>query len=306
MKISRILITGGNGFLGTHFLQFLNKQDLEIHILGTRPPATGTYHDIAFNEREKLKNLLCEVKPDAIFHLAGVSSSPELSRFYEINVVFAANIIEAVKEWGNRHCPIVLTGTSAEYGKIEPGDLPLAETTVPRPYDHYGISKFAQTLMGLREARNGWPVTVVRPFNIIGPGMPDHLVVQSFVRQLIRIRQKDQPPILEVGNLSAVRDFVDANDVAQAMWLLAQKPEAAGEVFNICSGVGTSIESCLDILLGMAGMKVEIQVNPERLRVVDIPVHFGSYEKLKRMTGFAPSSDIKKSLLQIVQSEGLA
>ena len=306
MKISRVLITGGNGFLGTHFLQFLNERNLEIHTSGTRPPAIGIYHDIAFNEREKLKKLICEIEPEAIFHLAGVSSSLELSRYYEINVVFAANIIEAVKEWGNHHCPIVLTGTSAEYGKIEQDDLPLTETTVPRPYDHYGISKFAQTLIGLREARNGWPVIVVRPFNIVGAGMPDHLVVQSFVRQLVRIRQKDQPPILEVGNLSAVRDFVDANDVVQAMWLLAQKPEAAGEVFNICSGVGTSIERCLDILLEMTRMKVEIRVNPERLKAIDIPVHFGSYEKLKHMTGFSPSSDIRNSLLQIVKSEGLA
>ena len=305
MKLSKILVTGANGFLGTHLLQFLNDLNLEVHTLGTEKPLIGTYHSIAFNEQSKLKDLIRDVKPDAIFHLAGVSSAHELSKYYEINVVFATNIIEGVKEWGNNNCPILLTGTSAEYGLIEKSDLPIKETTFPRPYNHYGISKLAQTLMGLREAQNGWPLIVVRPFNIIGPRMPDHLVIQSFIRQLIQINQKICPPILEVGNLSSLRDFVNVSDVVQAMWLLIQNPEAVGEVVNICSGVGTSIEKILSILLEVTQVKVEIRVDPNKVRSIETPVHFGSFEKLKNLTGFTPKSDIKSNMIQILKFEGL-
>ena len=279
---------------------------MDIHTLGTNPPLIGTYHDINYAERLKIKGLLCEVNPDAIFHLAGVSAVPKIPLYYEINVVFAANIIEAVKEWGNRDCPILLTGTSAEYGIIGKDDLPIKETVSPRPYDHYGISKLAQTLMGIREALNGLPLIMVRPFNIIGPGMPQHLVIQNFIQQLVRIQQKAISPILEVGNLSSVRDFVNVNDVVNAMWQLIQKPEAIGEVVNICTGVGASIEEVLRILLELSQMKVEVKVDPERIRPIDIPIHYGSYEKLNNLTGYVPSVDIKSTLMQILKSEGLA
>jgi GDP-4-dehydro-6-deoxy-D-mannose reductase len=305
MTISTILVTGANGFLGSHILQLLQKENLEIHTIGTDPPSIGTYHTIAHNEKEKLRALIFEIEPDAIIHLAGVSFAHDFSLYYEINVNFAINLIQAVKEWGNNHCPVLLTGSSAEYGKIDSNDLPITEITPTRPYDHYGISKLTQTLMGVRESSGGWPFIMIRPFNILGPGMPEHLVVQSFVRQLSLIHQKKQPAVLEVGNLASARDFVNVNDATQAIWQLIQCPEAFGEIINICSGKGTAIHQILDYLLEMTKIDVEVREKQERVRHNDIPMHFGSCEKLKRLTGFTPKETLRETLNQILKFESL-
>jgi nucleoside-diphosphate-sugar epimerase len=301
---AKILVTGASGFLGTHLLQFLQKKNTEIHTLGTKPALLGTYHAIAFDEPLKLKSLLGDINPDAIFHLAGVSTSPDFRKFYQINALFASNLIWALKEWGNNQCPVILTGTSAEYGIIQDTELPIKETTPTRPYDHYGISKLAQTLMGLRESRDGWPLTMVRPFNIIGSGMPSHLVLQSFVRQLRSIKYENSHPILEVGDLSSQRDFVDAADVGELMWRLIHTPQAYGEIVNICSGISTSIDSLLRKLLEITNIQAEIRVNPGRLKQVDIPVHFGSNVKQRNLTGYTPTRDIETSIRQILEFEG--
>jgi GDP-4-dehydro-6-deoxy-D-mannose reductase len=300
----KTLVTGASGFLGTHLLKLLQNKNTEIHTLGTTPASIGIHHAIAFDDCSKIKNLLYQLNPDAIFHLAGVATAPDFRQFYEINVLFAANLIWALKEWGNKQCPVVLTGSSAEYGMIQENELPIKETTPPKPYDHYGISKLAQTLMGERESRDGWSFIMVRPFNIIGPGMPSHLVLQNFVEQLINIRLQLVPPILEVGALSPQRDFVNVGDVAESMWHVIHTPQAYGEIINICSGIGTSIDSLLRKLLEIADMKVEIRTNPDRLKHIDVPVHIGSNKKQKSLTGYSPTADVQTSIRQILEFEG--
>jgi GDP-4-dehydro-6-deoxy-D-mannose reductase len=303
MKI-KALVTGANGFLGTHLLRLLHAKGAEIHTLGTKPSSIGTYHEVTFYERSKLKDILAEVNPNLIFHLAGVSHSPDFRHFYDINVLFAANLIWALKQWGEKQCPLLLTGTSAEYGIIQESELPITEATPSRPYDHYGISKLTQTQMGQRESRDGWPIIIVRPFNVIGPGMPNHLVLQSLINQLKDIKVYNSQPILDVGNLSPQRDFVNAFDMVESMWRLIREPQAYGEVINVCSGIGVSVESLLRKLLDLTKMQVDIRVDPNRLKQVDIPVHFGSNEKQKRLTGYAPSTDVETTLRQILEFEG--
>jgi GDP-4-dehydro-6-deoxy-D-mannose reductase len=217
-----------------------------------------------------------------------------------VNTCFAANLLWALKDWGNRECPLILTGSSAEYGLVSEKDLPITEETSANPYDHYGISKLAQTLMGVRESRDGLPVIMIRPFNIIGPGMPDYLALQSFILQLAKIVQKRSEPIIDVGNLSTYRDFVDVRDVADVVWQLSQTPEAYGEVINVCLGIGTSIGELLNRLIEKANLKIEVRIVPHMLKPVDVPVHIGSNQKLSGLIGFSAKRDLDTTLLDML------
>ena len=196
---------------------------------------------------------------------------------------------------------MILTGTSAEYGLISNEQLPITENTPAKPYDHYGISKLAQTLMGVRESRDGLPLVMIRPFNIIGPGMPSHLALQSFVQQIIKIIQKEAEPIIETGDLSPSRDFVDVRDVADSIWQLLNSPSAYGEVINICTGIGTSVDDLLTRLINMADINAEIRTDQRKIKPVDIPVHFGSNEKLRKLIGFTPKRNLETTLKDILE-----
>jgi GDP-4-dehydro-6-deoxy-D-mannose reductase len=178
--------------------------------------------------------------------------------------------------------------------------LPIEEDLPPHPYGHYGISKLAQTLAGLAAARSGRPVVVVRPFNIIGPGMPESLVVQSFAAQVKEICKGKQPPILKVGNLETVRDFLGIREAVRIYWHLIRTPAAYGEVVNVCSGKGTPVREVLKNLIELAGCAVEVRTDPSRVKEMDVPVHYGSIRKLQLFLGRAPEQDLKPLLREML------
>lgn len=297
----RVLVTGAGGFLGYHLLQLLQQNGADIHTIDPKPSHIGIPHNVSLADVDSIKKALVQIQPDYIIHLAGVAVAANIQTYYAVNTGFAANLISAIKDWGNLTCPVILTGTSAEYGLISSEQLPITENTPANPYDHYGISKLAQTLMGYRESQGGLPLIMIRPFNIIGPGMPEHLALQSFVRQLIKIVQGESEAIIETGDLSPSRDLIDVRDVAEAIFLLLQTPGAYGEVFNICTGIGTSMGDLLNRLINMTSSNPEIHSVPHKMKSIDIPVHFGSNEKLFKLTGYMPKRTLEMSLSDVLE-----
>jgi nucleoside-diphosphate-sugar epimerase len=296
----RVLITGAGGFCGRHLIDYLKTQNVEIHTLGGR--ATSTNHHFANPDNlSAIATAVTEAKPDYVIHLAGITKNIQaFNLYYIVNTVYAANLLLALemRGWGN--CPVLLTGTSAEYGIVASKDLPITEDTPPRPYNHYGISKLAQTLMGVALSKTGRPLIIVRPFNIIGPGMPKHLVIYSFARQIADILKGNHPPVIEAGNLASSRDFIAIADVVEIYWRLIQTPAAYGEVINVCSGKGVVIGDILDRLVSIANRPIEVSQVSARLKSVDVPLHYGSPEKLRNIIGYTPIMDLDTTLKQIL------
>jgi GDP-4-dehydro-6-deoxy-D-mannose reductase len=288
----RALVTGAGGFCGQHLLPYLEKQGVEVHTLGTKSVGDRHYFLQDPADATALIDIVKAVRPDYVFHLAGVASSKNPTLFYQINSVYAATLLHALEIAGYANCPVLLVGTSAEYGVISPEQLPIREEMKPYPYSHYGISKLSQTLMGESLAKQGRPLVMVRPFNIIGQGMPEYLALQSFAQQIRRIAGGQQAPLIQVGNLSSLRDFVAVQEVVKIYWQLMQLPSAIGQVINICSGQGISIAEILQRLVQLSQLKVDIQIDPERFKAVDIPVHYGSTEKLQQLIGYAPDLNL--------------
>lgn len=296
----RTLITGAGGFCGQHLIPYLQNQGLEIHTLGRKPASKNHHYLTDTADIAALTATIKTVQPDYVFHLAGVASSQDPILFYRVNAVYAATLLHALEITGYQDCPVLLVGTSAEYGMVNSEQLPIHEETPAHPYSNYGISKLSQTLMGLALSKQGRPLIMVRPFNIIGCGMPEYLSIQSFVKQITKIIHGQQPPQLKVGNLSSSRDFIDIKDVIKIYWQLIQTPSAYGEVINICSGQATVIGDILHNLVELAQVDIEIKTESERFKTVDVPVHYGNIEKLQSLIGYSPVTNLESILKSIL------
>jgi GDP-4-dehydro-6-deoxy-D-mannose reductase len=297
----RALITGSGGFCGRHLLKFLQGLGVEVHTLGA-PPVRPNHHLADPVELSDLITAVRAARPDYVFHLAGVATGDDYQSYYRINTVYAAGLLSALAITGQDRVPVLLTGTAAEYGLVTDAELPITEDAPPRPYNHYGVSKLAQTQMGSVMGKGGRPLVMVRPFNIIGPGMPPHLALASFAQQLLEISRHQLPPMIEVGNLESARDFIDVKEVVDIYWRLIRQPAAYGQIVNVCSGKATRLGDLLSRLISISGLSVEVRSDPARFKSVDIANHYGSREKLIRLLGYTPCTNLDTSLTSLWNS----
>ncbi|MBA7503929.1 GDP-6-deoxy-D-mannose reductase [subsurface metagenome] len=310
----RTLITGIAGFTGIHLAEYLLSQDrendnIDLYGLDTvrnvskeAQPILDKAKVFTSNilDEEEMKKTLAEIKPDRIFHLAGLTFDPNSyqspENFYIINVFGTINLLEAVRQV--KINPLIhIACSSAEYGLILENENPIRETNHFRPISPYAISKLAQDMVGYQYYENyGLRIIRTRAFNITGPGEKENFVCSNFARQIALIEKGKQEATIYVGNLDAKRDFVDIRDVVKGYWLALDKG-ISGEVYNLCSGKAYSIGGMLDILLGMTKKDITVTQDQKRMRPSDIPLQVGSFEKFHKQTGWMPII----SLVQILK-----
>lgn len=299
----RVLITGAAGFVGRHLTALLARnRDWELFGVESRPGASiPDLRMVVCDLRDEAltRSLVRDCRPDYIFHLAAQANVPiavaSPSDTLINNAVAQINVLEACRAASLD--PVILVVSSAEvYGAAAPEDLPLTQQQPFRPTNPYAVSKVAQDMLGLQYFLSyGMRIIRVRPFNHIGPGQSDHFVVSSFARQIAEIEAGLAEPVVRVGNLDAQRDFLDVRDVVRS-YELVTRPEFAGEVFNVASGIPRSIRSILDGLVTLSSAEIAIQEDPARLRPSDVPVLIGDAGKLIRRTGWRPEIPIEQSL----------
>lgn len=306
----RILITGVAGFVGRHLFNRLCQQypDAEIH--GTsieQSPRMSSerllYHVVDLKDANAIHDLIADVQPDQIYHLAA-QSSPRKSfqipwETLENNIKAQLNIILACIALKLQ--PRILVISSAEiYGPVKPDQLPINENAPLRPTNPYGVSKVAQDMLGLQYyLSHQLPILRVRPFNHFGPGQSEGFVATDFAVQVARIEHGLQNNVIEVGNLSAERDFTDVRDVVQAYTMIVEKG-TPGEVYNVASGKPYSIQYLLDTLLKNSTVHIEVQVSQARMLPVDVPVVRGDSTRLHQVCGWQPSIPFETTLLDVL------
>jgi GDP-4-dehydro-6-deoxy-D-mannose reductase len=254
-------------------------------------------------DREQTSLVVEQVRPDYVFHLAAQSNVQEAFKDPEgtlmTNVVGQLHLLDALRE----HAPdarIMVTCSSEQYGLVQPEHIPIDEETPFRPNNPYAVSKIAQDALALQYYLSyGQEVIRVRPFNHIGPGQTEHFVTSAFARQVALIEAGLQEPIIHVGNLEAERDFTDARDMVRA-YLLALTRGQPGEVYNIGSGKGSTIQWVLDTLLSMSTVEVEVRQDPARMRPSDIPSLICDPTRFRQQTGWQPEIPIEQTLRNIL------
>ena len=296
----KVLITGASGFCGQYLSQYLRKQGVKVYSLGSRVGDEKHFQIESVCDVLGIEKALRHLKADFIFHIAGIVKAENPVVIYQVNLEYAISLFNAVRRAEQKNTPVLLVGTSAEYGLVDEKDMPITEDFKGTPYSHYGISKLAQTLAGLAEARKGHPVVIVRPFNIVGAGMPDYLVVGSVAKQIAQISRYQKEPTIEIGNIKSSRDFVNVTDVAKCYWKLIQAPSAYGEIVNICTGHPITVHEIVERMIAFSGKDIKLVLKIAQFNNFDPPVHYGSAEKLDRLIGYTPTFDLDNTLSSVL------
>jgi GDP-4-dehydro-6-deoxy-D-mannose reductase len=219
---------------------------------------------------------------------------------YETNVVGTAMLLEAVSTVAEG-ATIVCIGSADAYGAVKPEELPLSESAELRPTNPYAASKAAAESIAIQYARSArLQVVVTRSFNHTGPGQRPAFAVPAFAKQIADIVNASAPAVLHVGNLDARRDLSDVRDVVRAYRLLAERGES-GVAYNVCSGTSVSMRSIVDDLARIAGVELQIEVDPDRLRPSDTPDLVGDNTRLREQTGWSPQIPLDQTLRDVYQ-----
>uniref|UniRef100_A0A7C3UZJ9 SDR family oxidoreductase n=1 Tax=candidate division WOR-3 bacterium TaxID=2052148 RepID=A0A7C3UZJ9_UNCW3 len=309
----KFLITGITGFVGSHLAEYLLSLG-EHEIFGIyrwRSRMENISHllnkvsllECDLKDAVSTREVIRKIRPDGIFHLAAQSYVPMSwiapQETLTTNIISQLNIFEAVRA-ENLDCRIQIAGSSEEYGKVFPDEVPIKETNPLRPLSPYGVSKVAQDLLGYQYFMSyGMKIVRTRAFNHEGPRRGEVFVTSNFCKQIAEIEKGKREPVVYVGNLEAVRDFTDVRDTVRAYYLVLTKGKP-GEVYNICTGKGYKIKEILDILLSLTKVKVEVKVDPKRLRPSDVTLLLGDPTKIKNELGWEPKIPIEKTLKDLL------
>jgi GDP-4-dehydro-6-deoxy-D-mannose reductase len=298
----RALVTGAEGFVGPHLIDYLEKLGIETY---------GTYlHTVTIKknflhmdvtDKKEVYNIIKKIRPDYLFHLAGFSSvkksfeTPELCR--KINTEGTRNILDAILENG-LNTRMLLVSSVEVYGK--PQSVPITEDHQLNPQTPYGESKLMQELICKEYVKkHGIFVVISRSFNQTGPGQTDSFVIPSFAKQIALI-EKGQQDSIKVGNIEVIRDFSDVRDVIRAYYKLLEKGKK-GEIYHVCSGKGYKIKELLSGLVSLSTKDIRIDEDPDKLRNIDLVNIIGDNTKLIQAIGWRPEIPMEKTLGDVLE-----
>lgn len=291
------LVTGAAGFLGTHLASALREVE-GIPAVGAdlRAPLQsgyGAFHLVDVLDPGALRGLLRRVRPQRVVHLVGGAFGDDAA-LEELNVASVQRLLFALDAEGIA-ARTVLLGSAAEYGVVPQSLQPVAEDCVGAPTTSYGRTKAAVTQLA-REARaRGQEVSVARPFNIIGPGVPPSLVCGALIARIRDALRSGQSPRIKVGRTDAIRDFVAVQDVARGVAQLACNGTGA-LAYNLCTGKGHSVQDLLDRLLLHAQAPITVERDQGLLRGGDVDQMLGDPSRAQTDLGWTPRIEFGEAI----------
>ena len=313
----RIFITGISGFVARHFVDLLGSTKEHFDVLGIY---NSTYPNFPENEydnvkcdflqlnlldKESLKDALENFNPDYVLHLASKSSVAyswqKPGELVLENSKIFINIVEILREL-NSQCRMLSVGSAEEYGVVDGESLPLKETYRTNPVSPYGAARVLQNnLVNIYSKNYGLNLIHTRSFNHIGPYQNENFVIGSFVKQISsQINEGKKSLNLVVGDIEVVRDFTDVRDVVKAYYTIL-KTGKRGETYNVCSGIGYKLSHILELFANITHTTINTQTNKNNFRPSENKEIIGSYEKLNKATGWAPTISMKKTLEDLLE-----
>ena len=334
--MKNILITGSNGFLGSHLIDLCIKKDFKIYGLD-RPSSSfrnltsytngieffskkhrkkfhGKKIQIASNRenliflecdvknRSLLEKIIEEIKPKLLFHFGAqpyiIPSWEDPVNTIETNVIGTINVFEPIKKY-NLKTRVILACSATEFGTTSNIGRPLRESDSLMAIHPYGISKIAAELLSRQYYINFGIETInLRFFNLTGIKRTND-ASSDFIRKIAQIELGLKEPVIEVGNLNPYRDILGVVDAINAIWLTATKG-TAGETYHICTNQKVQIRELLDIALGFSQKKIKVVENtPHKLRKTDEDIIIGDNTKITSELGWKPSKSIKETLKEM-------
>jgi GDP-4-dehydro-6-deoxy-D-mannose reductase len=253
-----------------------------------------------------MRRVIAESEPDALFHLAGVSTVAAAERdaehAYRVNclgAVVTLRELDAYRELSRKDVAALIVGSAEQYGRHNAAELPLAENADLRPATAYAASKCAQEVAALQTSRaSGLRVVCTRSFNHSGAGQRTDFLLPALVRRALAAARGGASS-MAIGNTTPIRDYLHVEDVVRAYRLLVEKG-TAGEVYNVCSGTGLSVEQIAGLVLRHVGANVPLEVQEKLVRPVDVPALVGANARLCRDTGWRATKSFDDILEDLI------
>ena len=304
MNMKKALIIGAAGFVGNYLIDHL-ALDCGMEVHATKLPHEqlqnehAKVYDLDIMNKQDIIDILFEIRPDYIFHLAAQSSvgvawkNPSLT--IDVNIKGSVNMMDAVRELYYKP-RIHLIGSGEEDGHIKPGETPITEENNTRPGNIYAATKACQNMIGNIYARAyDMQVMMVRAFNHIGPAQAPIFVVSDFCKQVVEIEKGLREPVMYVGNLKAMRDFTDVRDVVRAYALLIEKG-VPGETYNVGCGHAVAIQDILNLIISKSTANVQVEIDPNKIRPVDVPIIEADISKIRDTAHWEPTIPLEQTI----------
>lgn len=300
--MSKILITGADGFTGRYLAAELQRAGYEVHGLVHKPVSSAkvsgvsALHVADLSDAARLAAVVNEVQPDKVAHLAAIAfvAHGDIEAIYRTNLVGTRHLLEALAQ-SNAPLDAVLLASSANvYGNSVGGVLD--ENTPPAPANDYAVSKLAMEYAA-RLYVGRLPLIMARPFNYTGVGQAESFLIPKIVNHVRR-----RAPLIELGNLDVARDFSDVRNVVQLYRRLLEAPAAVGQTLNVCSGQAWSLNDVLAMVREISGHDFEVRVNPAFVRQNEVKTLLGSRARLDAVVGEVPEIALRDTLRWMLEA----
>jgi NAD dependent epimerase/dehydratase len=305
----RVLVTGADGFIGSHLVEMLVREGASVTAL----TLYNSFNDWGWLEtieaRDSVRTVAGDVRDshfcdsllegiDIVLHLAALIPIPYSyvapDSFVDVNVKGTLNICQAARRHRTRR--IVHTSTSEVYGTAR--YVPMDEAHPLHPQSPYAATKVAADALALSFYRSfEVPLVVARPFNTYGPRQSARAVISAIIAQLAGGDTE-----VRLGDLTATRDFTYVEDTCRGLLAIATMPGGYGEVFHIGSDMEISIGTLCEEIARLMDLRITVVPDSERMRpkMSEVRQLRCSYEKLRQATGFSPRTTLDEGLRRTI------
>lgn len=309
-----ILITGAGGFVAYHLINKLDVSGSNIYgvdVVQNKSVSVNNakylFQKLDLLDKKSLFKTISFVKPDYIYHLAGISFVPDSvkspEKTYYINFLGTFNLLEAVRTINIK--PKVLVVSSADVYSVKNishnKDFKINENHPVEPHTPYAVSKLAVEIL----SRKYWttdkiPIVIVRPFNHTGPYQRTDFAPPAFAKRVVDVVKEKKSNLIETGNTKVWRDYTDVRDVVDAYVRVIECSN--GEIYNVCNGKSIEIAFILNYFIEKSGLDIKRKISPALFRT-DIDKYVcGDNEKIFNATGWKSQIDILTTLDDIYNS----
>lgn len=305
-----VIVTGVNGFVGSHVVDALVKQNYKVVGVGREESANVAlghklveYYSCDLSVLDEVLALPLN-KAKAVINLAGLAAvgpsfdNPEL--YMHINTAVLDNVCKVALQKHATEIRIISISSGAVYSSQQP--MPLTEASELAPESSpYAASKIAMEKLSLSYRKQGLDCIVARPFNHIGPGQGQGFILPDLYKKVTRALSNNESEIL-VGNLTTKRDYTDVRDVARAYVSLVAADKLEHGIYNVCTGRSLSGEQILTMLLDNFHLTITTKIDEKSFRPSDAPDLYGNNSLLNTDTGWKPEIEIEQTIKDFVAS----